>query len=312
MAFTANDVKKLRETTGVGMMDCKKALTETGGDMDKAIEYLREKGLATAQKKAGRIASEGVCRTYISDNGTAAMVEVNIETDFAAKNEDFRKFADEVAEVVAKENPSDIDTLLTMKYPGASKNVADMLQDKIQVIGENIKIRRFIRFDTGITIPYIHMGGKIGVLVNIEASDNIKDSDAVTELGQDLAMQIAAMRPQYLDKSSVSEEDIAKEREIQMHKALEENKQKNLPEDKARMVAENMVKGRMNKFFEDICLMQQAFVKESKITVEKHVANVAKELGGTIKIISFARFEAGEGIEKKADNFADEVANMIK
>lgn len=312
MAFTANDVKKLRETTGVGMMDCKKALTETGGDMDKAIEYLREKGLATAQKKAGRIASEGVCRTYISDNGTAAMVEVNIETDFAAKNEDFRKFADEVAEVVAKENPSDIDTLLTMKYPGASKNVADMLQDKIQVIGENIKIRRFIRFDTGITIPYIHMGGKIGVLVNIEASDNIKDSDAVTELGQDLAMQIAAMRPQYLDKSSVSEEDIAKEREIQMHKALEENKQKNLPEDKARMVAENMVKGRMNKFFEDICLMQQAFVKESKITVEKHVANVAKELGGTIKIISFTRFEAGEGIEKKADNFADEVANMIK
>lgn len=312
MAFTASDVKKLRDMTGVGMMDCKKALTEAGGDMDKAIEYLREKGLATAQKKAGRIAAEGVCRTYISEDGAAAMVEVNIETDFAAKNDDFRKFADDVAEGVAKENPSDIDTLLTMKYPGTSKSVADMLQDRIQVIGENIKIRRFVRYDTGITAPYIHMGGKIGVLVNMEVSDNIKGSDTVKELGQDLAMQIAAMRPQYLDQSSVPEEEVAREREIQMNKALEENKQKNLPEDKARMVAEKMVEGRMKKFFEDICLTQQAFVKESKITVEKHVANVAKDLGGTIKIVSFVRFETGEGIEKKADNFADEVANMVK
>lgn len=312
MAFTANDVKKLREITGVGMMDCKKALAETDGDMDKAIEYLREKGLATAKKKAGRIAAEGLCRTYVSDDGTAALVEINIETDFAAKNEAFMKFVDDVAEVVAKGNPSDIDALLTMNYPGTSNSVADILQDKIQVIGENIQIRRFTRYDTGITVPYVHMGGKIGVLVNLEVSDNIKGSNAVFELGQDLAMQIAAMRPQYLDKSSVPEDEIAREKEIQMNKALEENRQKNLPEDKARSVAENMVKGRMNKYFEDFCLLQQPFVKESKMTVEQHVASVAKELGGTIKIISFARYETGEGIEKKVDNFADEVASMIK
>lgn len=312
MAFTANDVKKLREITGVGMMDCKKALAETDGDMDKAIEYLREKGLATAKKKAGRIAAEGLCRTYVSDDGTAALVEINIETDFAAKNEAFMKFVDDVAEVVAKGNPSDIDALLTMNYPGTSNSVADILQDKIQVIGENIQIRRFTRYDTGITVPYVHMGGKIGVLVNLEVSDNIKGSNAVFELGQDLAMQIAAMRPQYLDKSSVPEDEIAREKEIQMNKALEENRQKNLTEDKARSVAENMVKGRMNKYFEDFCLLQQPFVKESKMTVEQHVASVAKELGGTIKIISFARYETGEGIEKKVDNFADEVASMIK
>lgn len=312
MAFTAIDVKNLREITGVGMMDCKKALTETDGDMEKAIEYLREKGLATAQKKAGRIAAEGVCQAYVSESGVASLVEVNIETDFAAKNEEFRKFASDVAEIIANENPADVDALMNTNYPGSSKTTMDMLQDKIQVIGENIKVRRFVRYGEGVNIPYVHMGGKIGVLVNMEVSDNIKADAAVVELGKDLAMQIAAMRPIYLDKSSVSDDDIEKEKEIQLHKAIEENKEKNLPEDKARMVAENMVKGRMNKFFEEMCLMQQAYVKESKISVEKHVAAVAKELGGTIKILSFARFETGEGIEKKSDNFAEEVAQMVK
>lgn len=311
MAFTANDVKNLREITGVGMMDCKKALTEADGDMDKAIEYLREKGLATAQKKAGRIAAEGVCRAYVADNGAGALVEVNIETDFAAKNTEFQKFADDVAQLVAAENPADIDALMNLSYPGTSKTVSDMLQEKIQVIGENIKIRRFSRYSEGTSISYIHMGGKIGVLVNMDVSDNIKGNQTVTELGKDIAMQIAAMRPIYLDKSSVPEEDIEREKEIQLNKAIDENKEKNLPDDKARMVAENMVKGRMNKFFEDMCLMQQAFVKENKISVEKHVAEVAKGLGGTIKIVSFTRYETGEGIEKKADNFADEVAKMV-
>jgi elongation factor Ts len=312
MAFTANDVKNLREMTGVGMMDCKKALTYADGDIEKAIEYLREKGLATAQKKAGRIAAEGVCRAFVSDTGDAAVVEVNIETDFAAKNVDFQKFAEDVAEAVAKNNPADVDALMEMTYPGSSMTVKEMQQEKILVIGENIKVRRFARYSGGVSVPYIHMGGKIGVLVNLEISDNIKDNPTVKELGKDIAMQIAAMRPQYLDKSLISEEEIEKEREIQLTKAIEENKAKNLPEDKARKVAENMVIGRMNKFYEEMCLMQQAFVKENKISVEKHVAEVAKALGGTIKVVAYARFETGEGIEKKADNFADEVAKMVK
>jgi elongation factor Ts len=312
MAFTASDVKNLREMTGVGMMDCKKALTEADGDINKAIEYLREKGLATAQKKAGRIAAEGVCRAFVGDAGEAAVVEVNIETDFAAKNEDFQKFASDIAEVVAKNNPADIDALMAMPYPGSKMTVNEMQQEKVLVIGENIKVRRFARYDTGISVSYIHMGGRIGVLVNMDVSEQIRNKPEVTELGKDLAMQIAAMRPQYLDKTSVSEEEIEKEREIQLAKAMEDNREKNLPEEKALQVAESMVKGRMNKFFEEMCLMQQAFVKENKISVEKHVAGVAKELGGTIKIVSFTRFETGEGIEKKVDNFADEVASMIK
>ncbi|NLO48506.1 MAG: elongation factor Ts [Clostridiales bacterium] len=312
MAFTASDVKNLREMTGVGMMDCKKALTEADGDIDKAVEYLREKGLATAQKKAGRIAAEGVCRAYVSETGEAAVVEVNIETDFAAKNEDFQRFAEGVAEAVAMNNPADVDALMAMTYPGSKMTVTEMQQDKILVIGENIKVRRFTRYSGGVSVPYIHMGGKIGVLVNMDVSDNIKDNPIVQELGKDLAMQIAAMRPLYLDKSIVSEAVIDKEREIQLAKAIEENKAKNLPDDKARQVAEKMVIGRINKFYEEMCLMQQAYVKESKITVEKHVAEIAKELGGTIKVAAFARFETGEGIEKKSDNFADEVAGMVK
>jgi len=310
MSFTAIHVKELREATGVGMMDCKKALTETAGDMEKAIAYLRERGLAAAQKKAGRIAAEGVAYAAVID-GVGVVVEVNAETDFVAKNEMFIDFVEGVAKAVAINDPADVDALMASKFPGLDKTVEEQQQEMILVIGENISVRRFIRYTEGLSIPYIHAGGKIGVIVNLEVS-GISDMDTVTELGKDLAMQIAAMRPMYLDSESVDASELEKEKEIQLNKAIEENKAKNLPEDKAIQVAEKMVKGRINKFFEDICLMNQAFVKENKITVDGHVKQVAKSLGGDIKVKAFTRFEKGEGIEKKEDDFAAEVASMVK
>ena len=311
MAFTAKDVQKLREMTGVGMMDCKKALTETGGDMDKAVAFLREKGLAAAQKKAGRVAAEGVVAAVAAE-GTSAVVEVNAETDFVAQNESFTTFANDVAKLVAEKNPADLEALMALPYPGSDMTVLQMQQEKILVIGENIQIRRFARYDTGITVPYVHMGGRIGVLVNMEVSEALATNEKVIELGRDLAMQIAAMRPQYLDSTSVDATVVEGERQIQLTKAIEENKAKNLPDDKAEAIAQNMVKGRMNKFFEEVCLMNQPFVKESKVTVEQHVANLAKELGGEIKIKAFTRYERGEGIEKEESNFAAEIANMVQ
>jgi len=310
MSFTAKDVKELREATGVGMMDCKRALTETGGDMEKAVAYLREQGLAASQKKSGRITAEGVAYAAVIDN-IGVVVEVNAETDFVAKNEMFVKFVEGVAEAVAKNTPADVDALLACKYPGIEKTVAKQQQEMILVIGENITVRRFFIYKEGLNIPYIHAGGKIGVIVNLEVS-GISDMDAVIELGKDLAMQVAAMRPLYLDTESVDAEELEKEKEIQLHKAIEENKAKKLPDDKARMIAEKMVKGRINKFYEDICLLNQPFVKENKVTVGSHVQKVAKELGGEIKVKAFTRFEKGEGIEKKQDDFAAEVAGMVK
>jgi len=310
MAFTAKDVKELREVTGVGMMDCKRALTETDGDMEKAIAYLREQGLATAQKKAGRIAAEGVAYAAVID-GIGVVVEVNAETDFVAKNDKFTEFVEGVAEAVVKNDPADIDALMASKYPGSDITAAQQQQEMILVIGENISVRRFKRYSEGLSIPYIHSGGKIGVIINLDVS-GVSDMDAVTELGKDLAMQIAAMRPLYLDSESVDADELEKEKEIQLNKAIEENKAKNLPDDKARQIAEKMVKGRINKFYEDICLLNQAFVKESKITVDGHIKQVAKALGGDIKVNSFTRFEKGEGIEKKQDDFATEVASMVK
>ena len=315
MSFTAKDVKELREATGVGMMDCKKALTETGGDMEKAIAYLREHGLAAAQKKAGRITAEGVAYAAVYD-GVGVVVEINSETDFVAKNDTFIEFVKKVAEAIAADSPTDVEKLLSCKYPGSEKTIAEQQQEMILVIGENISIRRFERYGTGldgaaVNIPYIHAGGKIGVIVNLEVS-GISNMEAVTELGKDIAMQTAAMRPLYLDVSSVDASELEKEREIQLNKALEENKAKNLPEDKARQIAENMVKGRIDKFYEEICLLSQPYVKENKTTVGKHVQQVAKDLGGQITVKSFTRFEKGEGIEKKQDDFASEVANMVK
>ncbi|MCR4771445.1 MAG: translation elongation factor Ts [Oscillospiraceae bacterium] len=307
MAFTAADVKTLRETTGVGMMDCKNALAASDGDMDKAIEWLREKGLATAQKKAGRTAAEGICAAYV-DGGKAAMVEVNIETDFAAKNENFKKFANDVARLVAVEAPADVDALMALTYPGEGKSVEDVRKDRVMVIGENIQVRRFVRYDGGMTVPYIHMGGKIGVLMNLEVSAGLENSEAVAELAKDLAMQTAAMNPGFLDKSDVSEETIAKEKEILLIQAKEDPKNAG----KADSIIEKMVMGRIGKFYSENCLLQQSFVKDDKVTVEKHVAEVAKAAGGSIKVKGFTRYQTGEGIEKKADNFAEEVASMVK
>ena len=309
MSFTAKNVKELREATGVGMMDCKRALTESDGDMEKAIIYLREQGLASAQKKAGRITAEGVAYAAVFDS-VGVVVEVNSETDFVAKNDMFTGFVKGVAEAVATNSPESIDDLMASKYPGIDRTIAEQQQELILVIGENISVRRFARYSDGLSVPYVHAGGKIGVIVNLELSD-VSDIDAVTELGKDIAMQIAAMRPLYLDVSSVDPVELEKEKEIQYIKALEENKEKNLPEDKSRQIAENMVKGRINKFYEEICLLNQPFVKGDKITVGKHVQQMSKALGGQIKINAFTRFEKGEGIEKKQEDFAAEVASMV-
>lgn len=311
MGFSAADVKALRETTGVGMMDCKKALSAVDGDMEKAVAWLREKGLAAAQKKAGRVAAEGMVAAVVN-NGVAAIVEVNAETDFVAKNDLFVQFVNDIAAVVCEKAPANLEELMALPYPNSDMTVEQAQQDKVLVIGENIKIRRFARYAEGFNVPYVHMGGRIGVLVNMDVSENIQDKPEVTELGRDLAMQIAAMRPTYLDMTAVDAEELAREQEIQLAKAIEENKAKNLPEDKARMIAENMVKGRINKFYEEICLMNQPYVKENKLSVAQHVAAVAKALSGSISILGFTRFETGEGIEKKQENFADEIASMVK
>jgi elongation factor Ts len=296
--------------TGVGMMDCKKALTASDGDKDKAIDWLREKGLAASQKKAGRIAAEGIAYADVID-GVGVVVEVNAETDFVAQNEKFVEFVKSVAAAVAKNAPADTEALLDSKMPGTDKTVREKLQDMVLVIGENIQIRRFVRYTAGVTVPYVHAGGKIGVMVSLDVA-GVADMDTVTTLGKDIAMQIAAMRPLYLDPTCVEAGELEKENEIQFNKAMEENKAKNLPEDKSRMIAENMVKGRINKFYEDICLLNQPYVKESKITVGQHVKNVAKELGGTIAVKSFTRYEKGEGIEKKQENFADEISKLVQ
>ena len=305
MAITAKDVQKLREMTGVGMMDCKKALTAAEGDMDKAIEWLREKGLAAQTKKAGKIAAEGVSYAIVADNGVGVVIEVNSQTDFVAKNEVFQNFVKDLANLVATENPADVEALKACTYPGTDRTVADVTADKVLAIGENIQIRRFVRYAEGVNVPYIHMGGKVGVLVNL-AVEGI-EADKVTELGKDVAMQICAMNPTFLDKSDVDQATLDKEKEILLIQAKEDPKNANKPEN----IIEKMVLGRIGKYYEENCLLQQAFVKENKISVEKHVAEVAKQLGGKITVKAFTRFATGEGIEKKQENFAAEVASMI-
>jgi len=304
MAYTANDVKNLREQTGAGMMDCKKALAASDGDMDKAVQFLREKGLAAAQKKAGRIAAEGIVYAYVAEDGAGVIVEVNSETDFVAKNDKFQGFVHDIAAVIEKERPADVDALMNLTYPGTELTVAGALQEKILTIGENLKIRRFEVISGETNVAYVHMAGRIGVLVNMKVSDNLKGNAAVEELGKDIAMQAAAMRPSWLDRSNVDEATLENERQVLMTQTMAEGK----PE----AVAQKIVAGRLAKFYEETCLLQQPFVKENKISVEKHVAAVAKELGGTIEVIKFVRFEKGEGLAKREDNFADEVASMIK
>ena len=308
MGFTAADVKNLREMTGVGMMDCKKALAASDGDMDKAVEWLREKGLAAAQKKAGRIAAEGMAYAYVCEEcGVGSIVEVNAESDFVAKNDLFVDYVQNVAKVVAKENPADLDALFACKYPGSDKTVLEEQNDKVLVIGENIKVRRFGRYDTGVSIPYVHMGGRIAVLMNLTVGEGFEKNEKVVELGKDLAMQVAALNPQFLDKSQVSEEFIANEKRVRLLQAKEDPKNAKKPD----AIIEKIVMGGLNKYFSEICLLQQPFVKDDKVSVEQHVANVAKELGTTITVNGYIRFEKGEGIEKRQDDLAEEVAKLI-
>jgi len=303
MAFTATDVKNLREMTGVGMMDCKKALTATDGNVDKAVEWLREKGLAAAQKKAARIAAEGMAYAAEID-GVGVVVEVNAESDFVAKNDKFVEYVKGVAAVVAKENPADVDALFECQYLDSGMTVKEMQNDRVLVIGENIKVRRFARFATGKSVAYIHAGGKIGVLVNLAVEGNI---DA-TEIGKDIAMQIAALNPRYWDKSQVTQDVLDEEKKVMMAQMAQDEKMASKPE----AVREKIVMGKLNKFYEENCLLQQEFVKDNTTTVEKYIASAAKALGGKVTFVDAVRFEKGEGLEKRHDDLAAEVASMIK
>ncbi len=310
MAITAADVKKLRETTGAGMMDCKKALTATDGDFDKAIEWLREKGLATAQKKAGRIAAEGIAKVLVSEDGkNAVAVEVNAETDFVAKNEKFQNYVQQVAEQAMETGAADIDAFLAepWKFDG-SVSVKDALAAQIAVIGENMNIRRFqqVKEDNGFVASYTHMGGKIGVLVDVE-TDVV--NDAVKEMAKNLAMQVAALKPQYVSDAEVSEEYKNHEREILTVQIQNDPKMAGKPEK----VIKGAVEGRLGKELKEICLLDQVYVKaeDGKQSVAAYVKEVAKANGANINIKSFVRFETGEGIEKKQEDFAAEVAKQM-
>ena len=302
MAFTAQDVKNLREQTGCGMMDCKKALTESNGDFEKAVEYLREKGLAAAQKKAGRIAAEGMVYATVCGK-VGVVVEVNAETDFVAKNDMFQTFIKDVAGVVAEQNPADVDALLACKM--GEDTVEAALKEKILVIGENIKVRRFARFAEGVCVPYIHAGGKIGVLVNLAVEGEA--SDKVLEMGKDVAMQIAALNPRFWDKSQVTEDVLAEEKKIMLAQMDNDPKMASKP----AQVKEKIVEGKLNKFYAENCLLQQEFVKDNSMTVEQYMNAVAKEAGVKVTLKDAVRFEKGEGIEKKQDDFAAEIASMV-
>lgn len=308
MAFTAKDVQALREKTNVGMMDCKKALTEADGDMDKAIDILREKGLASAAKKASRIAAEGVVVAYNDEAAqVAALVEVNCETDFVAKNADFIAVANNIAKTVVEKNPADLDALLAETISGGSMTVADAVQDLFLKIRENMKVRRFIRVE-GKVATYIHGGGTVGVMVEFDTDDATAANDAFKVMGKDVAMQVAAMSPSYLDEAAVPAEVVAKEKEINMAQLNEDPKMAGKPDQ----VKAKIIEGKIKKYFTEVCLLNQAFVKDGDINVATYIANVAKEIGADIKATGFTRFAKGEGIEKKADDFAAEVASMMK
>ena len=302
MAFTAADVKTLREMTSVGMMDCKKALVECDGDMDKAVEWLREKGLAKAAKKAGRIAAEGMSYA-LTENGVGALVEVNCETDFCAKSDLFVAFVKDIAKAVAENNPADVDALMNSKYPGSELTVSETMPEKVMSIGENLQVRRFVRFAENTSVGYVHAGGKIGVLVNLAA-----DVD-VTEIGKNVAMQIAALNPRFWDKSQVTEDVLAEEKKIAL--ALMDSDPKMAA--KPAQVKEKIVMGKMNKFYEENCLLQMEFVRSDIFqgTVEHYIADAGKKLGGSVKFVNAVRFQTGEGIEKKQEDFAAEVAAQM-
>ena len=304
MAFTAKDVANLREKTGCGMMDCKKALTEADGNMDAAMDIVREKGLAAATKKAGRIAAEGVAYAATNVAGNVGVViEVNAETDFVAKNTDFQNFVKTCADTILEKNPADMDALMKTVANGTDMTVEALVQDKVLTIGENIKIRRFERYE-GVVATYIHAAGRIGVMVKFDTTDEIAAKPEFKAYAKDVAMQVAAANPSYLDEASVPSEIVEHERKILTEQVINEGK----PEK----IAEKIVNGKLGKYFKEVCLLDQPFVKDGDVSVQKYTENTAKELGGEIKIVSFVRFEKGEGLEKRADNFADEVAGMIK
>ncbi len=305
MAFTAADVKNLREMTGVGMMDCKKALAASDGDMEKAVEYLREKGLAASAKKAGRIAAEGMAYAAVI-NGQGVVVEVNAETDFVGKNEKFVDFVKGVAATVVSCAPANLDALMECKYNGTDLTVLQQQQEMVLVIGENIKVRRFARFPEGVSVPYIHAGGKIGVLVNLAVDGEA--TDKVLEMGKDMAMQIAALNPRFWDKSQVTPDVLEEEKRIMLAQMDNDPKMANKP----AQVKEKIVEGKLNKFYAENCLLQQDFVKDGDVTVEQYMNAVAKAAGVTVRLLDAVRFEKGEGIEKKQENFAEEIASLVK
>ena len=311
MAVTAKLVKELREMTGAGMMDCKKALTATDGDMDKAVEFLREKGLATAQKKAGRIAAEGIVMLKVSEDGKKAVaVEVNAETDFVAKNEKFQGYVAQVAELALNTKAADIDAFMEEEWTfSESATVKEELAHQIATIGENMNIRRFTQVteENGFVASYTHMGGKIGVLVDVE-TDVV--NDAVKEMAKNVAIQVAALKPLYTNDSEVSAEYIAHEKEILLAQIMNDPKESQKPEK----VIQGMIAGRINKELKEICLLDQVYVKaeDGKQSVGKYVQEVAKANNANITIKGFVRFETGEGLEKKEENFAEEVAKQMK
>lgn len=307
MAFTAKDVQALREKTGVGMMECKKALTATDGDMEKAIDILREKGLAAAAKKATRIAAEGAVYAYVDeDKKVGVVVEVNAETDFAAKSERFQEFVQGVAAVIAANAPASVEALMDMPY-GDGTTVAEALRERVLVIGENLSIRRFERYE-GDVVAYVHGGGRIGVLVKFDADAATTGTDALKACGKDVAMQIAALNAPYLSEETVPAADVEKEREITIAQIQADPKNASKPEN----IIQKMVDGRMGKFFKENCLLNQEFVKDSSMTVAKYIETEAKKLGGEMKLTACVRFEKGEGLQKREDNFAEEVASMAK
>ena len=304
MAFTAKDVKDLREKTGCGMMDCKKALAETDGDMEKAVEYLREKGLAAVAKKASRIAAEGLVVVAIEGN-VGVVLEVNAETDFVAKNETFVDMCNNIAATIIKENPADVEALMPMHCANTEMTVEEAVRDRIQVIGENMRVRRFVRME-GNLVSYVHSGGKIGVLVNFDT--DCADKDAFHAVAKDVALQIAFSNPTYLSKEDVPADVVAKEKEIIMAQMDNDPKMANKPEK----VKEGIVMGKLGNFYKEVCLKEQAFIKDEKLSVQAYLDAQAKALGCKIALVAYARLEKGEGLEKREDNFADEVASMIK
>jgi elongation factor Ts len=307
MAISAKDVMELRKQTDCGMMECKKALTEADGNFEKAIEILRERGLATAAKKASRVAAEGmVYADYCPECKVGVVIEVNAETDFVAKNDKFVAFVKEATKVIMKQNPADVEALMACKTE-AGETVDEALKNLILVIKENIKVRRFTRYE-GVCSAYVHGGGTHGILVNFETTNDIDAKDEFVAYGKDIAMQVAAANPSYLNESDVPEDVLAKEKEIVLAQMANDPKTANKPD----AIKEKMAIGKLGKFYKEACLVDQAFIKDGGIDVKKYVADTAKALGGDIKIASFTHFTKGEGLEKRNEDFAAEVAAAIK